>query len=175
MRAQVIRANDSKIVIPPWADVPRNFRADGSDSLLLQNLLSNMDTQDFGAKTIIKTIDGVDRRFRLEVVANNDRKPEWYIHRGHKARKPQISPFLRVSRPPLTDKLTVMITPDLHLVRVIVGEYTPPLPWQSSAKQEDDGTRTCRRFWQQHSYVYADTRVHRTRDSSTPPPWFNLR
>lgn len=172
MRAHTIVANDMKIVIPPWADIPRNFRPDGNDSLLLQELLSDMDTQDLGAKTIIETVDGLKRKFRLEVVGNNNRTPEWHIHRGHKARQPQISPFLRVARAPLTDKLTVMVTSDLHLVRVIVGEYVPPLPWQSSAKQEQGGIRTCRDFWRRHSYVYSDSRVCRTRDSSTPPHWF---
>lgn len=123
------------------------------------------------------------RQFDLRVIESKNREVRWGIHRGHKAKNPQPSPFVMLlpDEAIKTRWLTIeMVGTPLapELIRVYTGgEYIPPLPWQTSAREADGSIDPdCIEYWETHAYVYLQSIVA-GRPSfedmpTTPPDWY---
>jgi len=162
-----------KVSIPFTAEIPTDFRPGHQRAGLVQSMLDELDPWR-GGEDPIQTNE-FDQNFRALVVANDGRLPFWGVCGWHKAKQPELSPFIDLRSTPRTNLLTIELVDSPkkpRLVRVYPGDYTPPLPWQKSAHWADGGTQACREFWKKHSYVFAPNRIaHGTRTGSAPH-WF---
>lgn len=164
---------DTPVSIPFTADIPTDFRPGRSRAHTVQQLLDMTDPWKDGDDPI--ETNQVDGRMRCLTVPNDGRQPIWAVHVGHKARQPQLSPFIETRIQPLTQLLTIELagTPERpRLVRVYPGDYTPPLPWQNSAKDADGGREYCLTYWRSHSYLFSPRVVQGRTCTTTPPNWF---
>jgi hypothetical protein len=79
------------------------------------------------------------------------------VHKGHRARKLGLSPFLnRWIDLELLGYVTIELEGDSGkplLTRAYGGDYTPPLPWMSSAQDAIGGRAACRKYWTTHAYL----------------------
>lgn len=163
------------VIIPPTAEIPREFLPNGRFAVAVQELIDNIEPWR-GSRTTFETYGADDFSFEATVVRNGGKTPMWYKHVGHKARRVDYSPFL-ARRPSATSWLSAEFlktkTGEFMLVRVWPGDFfLPPLPWQQSARNVDGGVERCVKYWRRHSYVFCKSRVRSGSRSNTPPNWF---
>lgn len=150
--------NGHRVRISPRADLPRSFRPnDGGLAHLVQEALDDLPVWKKG-QSPLHTAHVSHRLLPMAVKVQDKRKVVWGIHRGHKANRPQISPFVLPNQSVLqrTDLLTIELigTPNApELVRAYPGGYTPPLPWMASAQEAYGGRDVCFSFWNEHAYL----------------------
>lgn len=174
------------VTVRSHADMAASFRPDGINARYVQRVIDCVEPWGVSHDHIEESRRIYDPRMRpfdLRVVEIGRREVRWAIHKGHKAKSPQVSPFVKLlpNEAIKTCWLTIEMvgTPEApELIRVYTGgEYIPPLPWQRSA-QESDGSidPDCIDYWRTHAYVYQQsfTRGGVAFDdmSDTPPEWF---
>lgn len=155
---------DQKIVIPRSAEVSRAFRPHLNEDVAIfkrdvQTALDEIEPWMEGEDPI-HTFD-LSKSIGARIVRlSQDEEPFWGIYDYHKAREPDLSPFIIVD-PGDPRKSTDIATLELRgtpekpmLTRVHPGEYSLPLPWMQSANQAPGGKAECIEFWNQHAYVY---------------------
>lgn len=158
-----------RVEIPRYADIPSNLRPGGKHWRLVEEALHGVGTWE--DRVLIDTVTHLSGDIPMTVVRNMAHTPMWGIHRGHKADNPKLSPFVLLQRTPNTRTLSFEFDKG-KIVRIMPGEYIPPLPWQTTAKKMEGGTAACREFWCSHSYVWSKN-LTTTALSSQPPTWFN--
>jgi len=101
------------------------------------------------------------------------------IHITHRARRPQLSPFIRLQSFPKSTLLTLEIkgSPDRpEIVRIYTPPATvtsiPPLPWMSSAEYWYSGVEGCKQFWRGASFCLTPYSVKPGSFQSKPPQWW---
>lgn len=158
------------VVVARTADISNSYRPGGKLSYVVQQVLDQLkpwDDHDLPAFTA-----HISRRVYHQVVGVV--KPEdvfWAVHRGHKAKQPGLSPFIRPSGAPQTSYFTVEMagTPSSPLlVRAYPGAYMPPLPWMHHTMSSK--SYACE-FWSRHAYVYHEALV-RGSIVNDPPSWY---
>lgn len=162
------------VQVPRTADIPPQFWSTRERSRAVQRVLDMVEPWRNGDDPI-ETHPVEGERFMPIVVPLNGRRPMWGIHAGHKAKKPQASPFIRIDYDltPRTDMFTIELeqSPERpRLVRAYPGDYIPPLPWMVSAKDADGGKQACVDFWRRHAYVFRRSVILRRFDHA--PDWF---
>jgi hypothetical protein len=145
--------NRRSTLIAASAQIPRNLLPGGRDWDMVQEAMGRITPSISNTELVISTVEDLSRTVYKLVVPNNGREPEWYIHAGHKARKPRTSPFIAVGHNWAKTSTLTIVTAGSKIVRVIPGEYEPPLPWQVSAGDEAGGRQTCLEYWRRHSYL----------------------
>lgn len=163
--------------VPWYADVPPRFLPGGDNWPMLSEVLSQVEADEIENGDIV-TFDGLAQWTLRAVLPNDEFGLESYqrgiqsfaVHAGHRARKPQLSPFLAIRGTwPETNSLTVMFDKGA-LVRVIPGDYSPPLPWMTSARE--DGVDECERFWREHSYLRTPHNFIVGTETTYAPAWW---
>lgn len=175
MASNVWMYKGREVHAPSTADIPLLYRRGYPLSYIVQQALDSVSNWEAGA-TPTYTNNHTD--LILLVVPIDGRKVIWAKHRGHKARQVQVSPFVRVEDSRL---LTASFTLELAgtesnpwLVRAYPGEYTPPLPWQNSARDAVGGRAACIAFWQNHAYVHSEGVVEPFQARfAQAPEWFS--
>lgn len=170
--------NGHALTISPTADIPSPYRPRQQRSELVRHALHTVPRWQ-GDDGIIHTATLSGKAFPLTVVLLEGLMPEWFKHIGHHARHVQLSPFVTLSRPKLTTKLTVELTGTTgrpKLVRAYPGEYAPPLPWMGSAEYAPGGVEHSVEFWRRHAYVLTATNtVPGSGTGRRAPSWFTTR
>lgn len=163
------------VFIVPTADLAPEFRPDHKLGYLVQRILDGIEPWEPGDDPIEA---GHDPQLQLSAIVtlNNGRKPVWGIHTAHKARRPELSPFVHGGGDlEFTSSFTVELagtTRYPRLTRAYPGTYVPPLPWQASAGDADGGVEYCREFWHDHSYPYERSLIIRGTQTNTVPEWY---
>lgn len=175
-QTQYFTYQGSDVEVPVHADMPQSFRPDGTLGDVVQTVLNNLEPWDDPIGVIESyRLGNFKRKLHLRVVPTEDREVFWGVHKGHKARAPQPSPFVKLLRPQATSWVTIELVglPDAaRLTRVYTGdEYIPPLPWQKSHKDAPGGYQECLEFWMHHAFEYQPTFV-RGELSTFPPDWY---
>lgn len=169
--------NGRVVTVSPTADIPAPFRNGQSRADLLQAAFDQVEPW-AGSDGVMKTVK-LTVRVPAIIVPLNGRTPTWAKHVGHHARQVQVSPFVKLAKPALTDDFTVELTGRANqprLVRAYPGGYAPPLPWQGSARHVPGGVDTCTRFWRTHAYVLTESNtVSGSNIGSRAPSWFKVR
>lgn len=169
-----------QVAISPTADIPTPYRPRQVREGLVKQALASIKPW-AGSDGVIHTVHLAGKQFPLAVVPLNGLMPLWFKHIGHHAHHVQLSPFVKLSRPVLTSKLTVELVGTVgrpKLVRAYPGEYTPPLPWMGSAEYAPGGVERSIEFWRQHAYVLTDTNTETEPGTATgrrAPSWFTTR
>lgn len=164
------RGRDVKVV--STADIPTFYRADRHGSWAVQETLDRTDAWIRGEDPI-QTVELSRMVNEVVVPTYDDDFVQWGIHKGHKARDVQPSPFVMMDVTTRTTMFTIELrgTPQSPmLVRAYPGSYMPPLPWMGSAKWADGGVEACLKFWRTHAYVYRETIVDALSDLA--PNWY---
>lgn len=164
----------AQVSIPFTADITTDLRPSGKNAGAVQTVLDGTDPWKLGEDPV-ETCE-TQYQLRLTVIENNGRTPIWAVHTGHKAKQPQLSPFLSVAQVPETRLCTIeLVNPPNapRLVRAYSGDYTPPLPWQASAADADGGVRYCREFWRTHSYVFNNRLIKHDSRTRFAPAWYH--
>ena len=159
-----------------YADVERVMQPNGKYAPLVQQLLDTIQPWKKDEDPI-ETMEFNEAILPMAVPTNGTR-PIWGVHVGHKAMRPGLSPFVEASVPSaLLGAITVELSGpmnDVILTRAYGGEYTPPLPWMTSAREAHRGRRECREYWQTHAYLLRNPSLIRTRTRTTiAPEWFH--
>jgi hypothetical protein len=166
------------ITISPTADIPTPYRPRQVRAGLVMQALTSVQPWE-GSEGVTHTVHLAAKKFPLAVVPLDGLMPMWFKHIGHHAHHVQLSPFVTVSQPRLTSKLTVELVGTVNrakLVRAYPGEYTPPLPWMGSAEPAPGGVERSIEFWRHHAYVLTDTNtVPGTATGRRAPSWFTTR
>lgn len=168
-----LRYRGRRVFVPPTAEVPAEYLQVPLRGIV-QEAISGVPPWDKGEDPI-QTIEA-DKLLEQAVIERvHHEMVFWAIHRSHKAKVPQPSPFVIIDRPvPKTKLLTVELAgmPDSPiLARVYPGDYVPPQPWQKSARFADGGREACVEFWRRHAYIYQPDLVV-ANSQSNPPAWF---
>ena len=161
-----------KVQVAWTADIPTEYREGSRRGLIIQEILDGIKPWQEGDNPIETVID-MDPMPQI-VVPIGRRRIRWARHIGHKAQAVGLSPFV-ISRPQPTQSFTVEMAGSIDsplLVRAYPGEYTPPLPWQQSAKDADGGMEACVAFWRRHAYIYRLSRIVTGSETSVAPSWF---
>ncbi len=170
------RYNGSTLAVARHADIPCYFRAGGMLARYVQIVLDKTEPWDEGDNPI-ETERFVARIYPMAVRVRQQ-PVVWGVHVGHKARKPQLSPFA-IDDSLLGSDLLGYLTLELEgsgdnplLTRVYGGRYTPPLPWMTSAGDADGGREACRLYWRNHAYLdRRGTLIKKGTRTTTPPSW----
>lgn len=174
-RTPIWKCGGQNVYISPTADIPNGYRPGHRYSSLVQRLLEGVEPWERDLNPI-ETFYDLKEPLRAIVTPNNGRKPVWGIHVGHKARRPELSPFVHGDGElEFTRSLTVELAgspSQPKIVRIYPGEYVPPLPWQVSAWDADGGMEACREFWSGHSYIYERALIQRGTQTNTIPNWY---
>jgi hypothetical protein len=162
------------VQVPRTADIPPQFWPRDTRGAIVQRVLDSVKPWQNGDDPI-ETMKFEDVRFMPIVVPLDGQEPWWGIHAGHHARVPKPSPFIRVDFDLLekTNLFTIELEGTAHrprLVRAYPGDYIPPLPWMSSARNADGGMKACLEFWRTHAYVFRRNAM-RSRTGRVPD-WF---
>jgi len=167
-----------QVTISPTADIPSPYRPRMARENLVKETPASVRPWE-GSDGVIHTAHLAGKQFPLTVVPLAGQMPFWFKHIGHHARHVQLSPFVRLTRPVLTSKLTVELVGTVgrpKLVRAYPGEYTPPLPWMGSAEHAPGGVERSIEFWREHAYVLTDTNTEPgTATDRRAPSWFTTR
>ena len=167
---------DRRLPIARYADIPYELRPGGPKAELVQRLLETVTPWRDGDNPIeTRRFDYPIAPMAIPVPSNV--RITWGVHRGHKARHPQLSPFIEVRSVP--QQLKGLLTIELEgsaeqplLTRAYGGDYTPPLPWMTSAKDADGGKAACIRFWREHAYLHRGGLIKPGSTTRTPPAWY---
>ena len=169
------KCGGQNVYISPTADIPNGYRPGQRYSFLVQRLLDGVELWEKDLNPI-ETLYDLKEPLRAIVTSNSGRKPVWGIHVGHKARRPQLSPFVHGDGElEFTHSLTVELAgspTQPKLVRIYPGEYIPPLPWQISAEEADGGLDACQKFWHKYSYPYEQTLIQKGTQTNAIPDWY---
>ncbi|MBL8159984.1 hypothetical protein JNJ66_06015 [Candidatus Saccharibacteria bacterium] len=178
----------ARVLIAGTADMPRTMRPGGRFSGLVQELLDEIDPWR-GSQHIIETLWDTGEPVLPMAVPVLGRRRIWGVHVRHRAREPKLSPFVAprtkwvnqgdrrveaITEPtgPLTIELTGTVDKPT-LIRAYGGEYTPPLPWMSSADKAEGGRDACLAFWMEHAYLMStDALIREGSRTTRPPRWF---
>jgi hypothetical protein len=164
-----------KLKIAPYADIPYEFRPDGRFSEMVQATIDATERWETGENPVQTT------RFACPIrpvaVSVGTDAPIWGVHKGHKARKPGLSPFLsRWIDLELLGYITIELEGDSRkplLTRAYGGDYTPPLPWMSSAQDAIGGRAASRKYWTTHAYLNRPTNlILPGTQTSEVPSWY---
>ena len=148
--------NGRNLSVANTADIPANYRVGHPGARLVQTLLDQVPEWDRGNEQQVVTL--ACDEVKMIVVVRSGRRPLWAKHKGHHARKVELSPFIKLSKPEMTKQFTLELVGSPSrpvLVRAYPGGYCPPLPWQISAQNAPGGYDACRAFWQTHAYVHS--------------------
>jgi hypothetical protein len=163
------------VLIVPTAEVTADFQPGRKYGGLVQRILDGVPPWESGDDPI-ETGHNVGTDLFTVISPNNGRRPVWGVHAGHKARRPQLSPFVHGSGEiEVTRSLTIELagTVDFpRITRVYPGTYMPPLPWQASAGDADGGKEFCREFWHEYSYIYDRSLILKGTQTNTVPEWY---
>lgn len=165
-----------------FSDIPYELRPGGRYADLVQRVLNGTQPWRSGDDPIEEVRFPGSRIRPMAILVPSGIKRSWGIHRGHKARSPQLSPFVDLDARYIDSKLLGYVTIELTgpcddplLIRAYGGTYTPPLPWMRSAHQADGGVKMCTRYWR--TYAYLSYRFEMIRPGSrtgVAPDWFRL-
>jgi hypothetical protein len=161
--------------ISPYADMPRTMRPGGLFEYQVQELISSITPWEDGDDPI-ETME-FDIPIHPMALPRGYAVVTWGVHRGHRAKNPGLSPFVTRGTPhELMGIITVELkgTPESPLLtRAYGGDYTPPLPWMTSAKEAPDGVQECRDYWQTHAFLMRSSSLIAAGTlTKTPPEWF---
>ncbi|MBC7512749.1 hypothetical protein H7142_03790 [Candidatus Saccharibacteria bacterium] len=163
----------ANVTVPRTADIPPQFRFKNSNGNVVQEILDLMDPWRDGENPV-HTVELEGRELMPIVVPLNGRKAWWGIYAGHHANTPQASPFIKVnlSHVELTSMFTIELEGSVRsprLVRAYPGEYIPPLPWMTSARQIPGGVQLCQKYWRKHALIFRQSAM---KASAREPGWF---
>ena len=166
-----------KVPIPRFASVPYEFTPRGQWARHVQELINRTDPWLKGEDP--SETERYDDLILPTAVPSVGRAIIWGVHRKHKARRPQLSPFIdghyRVLEE-LIGFITIEIagTPEApRLVRAYSGDYKPPLPWMASAIDAEGGKDACRQYWRTHAYSNRrNNLIGEGTHTPTPPRWY---
>ncbi len=165
------------VLVSPTADIPSPFRPRQQLAGVVQTCLDQIEPWQ-GKDYIIAESHFSREKFRAIVVeVTPGARIIWGVHKGHKAQRPQVSPFVDAGHV-TTQDFTLELEGTAsrpRLVRAYPGTYTPPLPWQASARDVDGGVRECQRFWQTHAYLWNSNIVRPGSAVPRPPDWWRGR
>ncbi len=168
--------HNNVVKIPRNAEVSSAFR-DTPRAIFfseVQTAINEIESWEKGEDPIYTFDIPFDIGARVVQLAQNE-EPLWGVNPYHKARYPQESPYLLLDRRDpraTTDEATIELsgTPDKPmLIRAYPGDYMPPLPWMSSAKDADGGREQCLEYWQTHAFMY---RGRPDELSTQAPDWY---
>ncbi len=164
--------------IPRGAEVSRAFRSpNGFLSDVVQDVLDTVKPWDAG----VDPIEPFDLPYKISswvVALTTEQVPIWRINPHHKAREPQPSPYILLGSLDSrlkTDIATLELAGTIDapmLTRVYPGDYMPPLPWMSSAKNAYGGRTACVDYWNDHAYVINEYNEPEDRPYE-PPRWYH--
>lgn len=171
--------NGVPVAVPWTADIPYELRAEGNLAHCVQAILDATEPWEDGQNPVETA--AFDERITPIAISTTGRRVMWGIHKGHKAKKPRLqpSPFVQGDRRILGERIG-LLTIELYgspehprLVRAYGGDYTPPLPWMSSAPDAIGGRDACLDYWRQHAYRDVSSRlIVAGTMTRTPPKWF---
>lgn len=166
-----------RVGLPFAADIPYDFRPAGRRHSVIQDVLDVMAPWTSSRRQPpIGTAVLREQFFDIVVELEPGMRPVWAIHRGHHARNPQPSPFVKLpGRAPTTNYFTVHVdgTPNQPLVvRAYPGNEVPPLPWMASAEHYHWPIERIYAYWRKHAYVWRDTIAVRETETARGPAWF---
>lgn len=172
-----------RVSIPPAADIVANMRPNGRHAHLVQEVLDSTDPWLKG-ESPIEEMECSENILPRAVCVPQDIEVTWGIHLGHKAREPQLSPFVDVNELEIEFRGSVIVVV-LHgtprrpmIVQAYPGDpetggYIPALPWMISAKNAEGGEKACREYWRTHAFLSRDLRLIKEKTRTTrPPEWY---
>lgn len=153
--------NGKKVIVPRGAEVAGIFgtRPGAPFQELVQETLNAVDPWEAGQDPIETFSLPVAIGARVVALATSE-VPLWGVNPHHRARTPGVSPYAIIDRrdsrgSTTTATLELAGTPDKPvLTRVYPGEYMPPLPWMSTAKNAPGRMRECVEYWSTHAYIF---------------------
>lgn len=166
-----------QVLIPRFASVPLEFSPRGQWATYVQALIDH--TEPWKKYEDPIETDRYDELILPTAVPVEGREIIWGVHRKHKARSPQRSPFID-GHYQVPDALIGFITIELsgtpeipRLVRAYSGDYKPPLPWMASAIDAEGGRQACRDYWRTHAYSNRHNNLIREGTRTTQAPrWY---
>ena len=172
-----------EVTVPQHADVPTDFRPGNRFSWVLQQMLDGVEPWREGEDPV-ETNDIIFRGtmtgfYPLVIPVGRHERRIWAVHRGHHARRPDLSPVVGRDEGDLkkTATFTIELTGTPHnpqLARAYPGEEFPPLPWMNSLKSSDWTWPDAARFWSHHAYVWRQPLIRPDTKSPTAPRWYML-
>lgn len=169
-----------RVFIPRTADIPWSLRPYGVYAQDVQSVLNGVEPWETGEDPIeTEGLDGCPvGPMAVRVPPGCTRA--WGVHVAHKAKTPGLSPFVPREAPGI-EFVRGVITVELTgspgqpiLTRAYGGEYTPPLPWMTSAGNAPGGRAECLRYWRKYAYVVSSAVLIRSGTLTTvPPEWFS--
>lgn len=142
--------------IDHFADIQRTMRPGERFSQQVQELLDDIEPWKEG-RDPIETMHFDNVPILPMAVPRGYAKVVWGVHRGHRARRPGLSPFVDRGVPhELMGWITLEFkgpADDPILTRAYGGDYTPPLPWMVSAGDAEGGIPECLKYWQTNAYL----------------------